>query len=85
MKREMKEKIVTYFFHDEHNHRRYEIGFTLYGDLMLLRVYNNTNNSILEERIADHCASHYYYQDMELVGKFRIDSEEPEGPVDEGW
>ncbi len=52
---------------------------------MLLRVYNNTNNSILEERIADHCASHYYYQDMELVGKFRIDSEEPEGPVDEGW
>ena len=85
MKREMKEKVVTYYFHDEHNHRRYEIGFTLYGELMILRVYDSTNDSILEERITDHCASHCFYQDIELVGKFRITRDEPEEPVDEGW
>ena len=83
MKREMKEKVVTYFFRDEHNHRRYEISFTLYGELMILRVYDSTNDSILEEHITDHSASHYYYQDIELGGKFRITYDEPEEPVDE--
>jgi hypothetical protein len=81
-RKEMKEKYVTYKFEDEHNHRRYELGFLLNGFLMLIRIYDSTNNLILEEYVGDHCGSFYYYQDLEMVGNFKITREDPAGPVD---